>query len=159
MRRCHTVLHFLRNRPEAISQGLHSVKADFSEVAGKRPPAVCSESAVRKLISTKKGSFVMLRLSNQPHNGGAKDGKFEMSFLTSWIPTLVELWAWNLSGSQLVNRGDSPWDDPERRPSHANRRKALRAQIMRGELSIITTAWSLPKKIIRLVQTLMTVAA
>jgi hypothetical protein len=31
------------------------------------------------LISTKKGSSIMLRLQNQPHNGGAKDGEFEMS--------------------------------------------------------------------------------
>jgi len=47
--------------------------------------------------------------------------------LNLWMQPLVELWAWNRSGSQLVNRGDSPWDDPERRPFHANRRKALRA--------------------------------
>jgi len=66
--------------------------------------------------------------------------------LNLWMHTLVELWAWDKSGRQLVDRGDSPWDDAERRPSHANRRKALRGQIMRKELSTITTAWSLPPK-------------
>ena len=71
--------------------------------------------------------------------------------------TLVELWAWNRS--DLVDRSDSPWDDPERRPSHANRRKALRAQIMRDELSTITADWSLPRKILRLTQNLMSLAA
>ena len=79
--------------------------------------------------------------------------------LNLWMHTLVEIWAWRRSGGQLVDRGDSPWDDPERRPSHANRRKALRAQIMQGELFTITTEWSLPRKIIRLAKTLMDIAA
>ena len=38
--------------------------------------------------------------------------------------TLVELWAWDKGGGQLVDRSDSPWDDADRRPSHANRRQA-----------------------------------
>jgi hypothetical protein len=79
--------------------------------------------------------------------------------LNLWMHTLVELWAWHRNGGQLADRGDSPWDDPERRPSHANRRKALRAQIMRSELSTITTMWSLPRKIIRLAESLMALAA
>jgi len=79
--------------------------------------------------------------------------------LNLWMHTLVELWAWDKSGQQLVDRVDSPWDDAERRPSHANRRKALRSQILRNELSTITTAWSLPQKIIQLVESLMALAA
>jgi len=79
--------------------------------------------------------------------------------LNLWMHTLVELWAWDRSGKQLVDRSDSPWDDPERRPSHANRRKALRAQILRNELSTITTTWSLPRKIIQLTENIMKLAA
>jgi len=79
--------------------------------------------------------------------------------LNLWMHTLTELWAWDRSGNQLVNRGDSPWDDPARRPSHANRRKALRSQIMRNELSTITARWSLPRKILRLAENLMALAA
>ena len=79
--------------------------------------------------------------------------------LNLWMHTLVELWAWNKRGEQLVDRSDSPWDDPTRRPSHANRRKALRAQILQNELLQITTEWSLPRKIIRLTQNLMALAA
>jgi len=78
--------------------------------------------------------------------------------LNLWMYTLVELWAWNRSDKRLVDRSDSPWDDPDRRPSHANRRKALRAQILRTELSTITADWSLPRKIIRLAKNLMTLA-
>jgi hypothetical protein len=76
-----------------------------------------------------------------------------------WMHTLTELWAWNQRGEQLIDRSDSPWDDATRRPSHANRRKALRTQIMRNELSTITTTWSLPRKIIRLAENLMALAA
>ncbi len=79
--------------------------------------------------------------------------------LNLWMHTLVELWAWNKSREQLVHRSDSPWDDAERRPSHANRRKALREQIMRNELLTITTKWSLPRKIIQLAESLMALAA
>jgi hypothetical protein len=79
--------------------------------------------------------------------------------LNLWMHTLVELWAWNKSGRQLINRSDSPWDDAQRRPSHADRRKALRQQILRNELSTITAVWSLPRKIIQLAQSLMASAA
>jgi len=79
--------------------------------------------------------------------------------LNLWMHTLVELWAWDKSGRQLVDRSDSPWDDAARRPSHANRRKALRTQILRNELSTITATWSLPRKIIRLAQSLIALAA
>jgi len=79
--------------------------------------------------------------------------------LNLWMHTLVELWAWNRSGLQLVDRSDSPWDDPARRPSHANRRKALRRQIMQNQLSTIATAWSLPRKIIQLAERLVALAA
>lgn len=79
--------------------------------------------------------------------------------LNLWMHTLVELWAWDKPGEQLVDRSDSPWDDATRRPSHANRRKALRAQILRNELLEITTAWSLPRKIIQLAESLMALAA
>ncbi len=79
--------------------------------------------------------------------------------LNLWMYTLVELWAWNKSHEELCDRSDSPWDDAQRRPSHANRRKALRRQILRNELSKITTMWSLPRKIIQLAESLMALAA
>ena len=79
--------------------------------------------------------------------------------LNLWMHSLVEIWGWNKTGTQLIDRSDSPWDDAERRPSHANRRKALRQQILRHELLTITTRWSLPRKIIQLTKSLMTLAA
>jgi hypothetical protein len=75
-----------------------------------------------------------------------------------WMHTLVELWAWNKGHEELCHRSDSPWDDATRRPSHANRRKALRAQILQNELLEITTVWSLPQKIIQLAESLVALA-
>ena len=46
--------------------------------------------------------------------------------LNLWVHTLVELWAWNKSAKTICDRSDSPWDDAERRPSHADKRSALR---------------------------------
>jgi hypothetical protein len=79
--------------------------------------------------------------------------------LNLWMHTLVELWAWDARHDQLCDRSDSPWDDAARRPSHADRRKALRQRIMQNELSKITAAWRLPRKIIQLAQRLMALAA
>ena len=78
--------------------------------------------------------------------------------LNLWMHTLVELWSWDRSHQQLCDRSDSPWDDAGRRPSHADRRKALRKQIFRNELSTITDTGSLPPKIIQLAESLMALA-
>ena len=79
--------------------------------------------------------------------------------LNLWMHTLVELWAWSQQHGQLCDRSDSPWDDAERRPSHANRRKALRKQIMQNEFSTLKTTWWLPQKFVNLAQRLMAMAA
>lgn len=76
-----------------------------------------------------------------------------------WIHTLVELWAWKRRHGQLCDRSDSPWDDADRRPSHANRRKALRQLILQTELSALSRVRSLPRKIVKLAKRLMQLAA
>ena len=79
--------------------------------------------------------------------------------LNLWMHTLVEIWAWNQKHEQLCDRSDSPWDDAERRPSHANRRKALRQRIIQKELSNLQAVWWLPRKFIRLAERIMSLAA
>jgi len=54
--------------------------------------------------------------------------------LTLWLHTLVELWAWKQPAAALRDRTASPWDDPERRPSHADRCKALRRSCIGAEI-------------------------
>jgi hypothetical protein len=54
--------------------------------------------------------------------------------LNLWAYTLVELWAWHRPEEELVDRSASPWDSEWRRPSHADRRKAMLREILRAEI-------------------------
>ena len=63
--------------------------------------------------------------------------------LNLWMHTLVECWAWNKPAEEIRDRSDSPWDDPERRPSHADRRKALRRQTLHNEYLSLSAGASL----------------
>ena len=50
--------------------------------------------------------------------------------------TLVELWAWDKPTSDLTqNRG--VWDDPNRRPSHRNKRQAMQFELKWNEFSSV----------------------
>ena len=50
-----------------------------------------------------------------------------------WSYAAVEWWAWDEPFERLCDREDSPWDDAERRPSHADRRKALQQKCLEEE--------------------------
>lgn len=67
--------------------------------------------------------------------------------LNLWLHTLVELWAWDKPAKELTHREHSPWDDPHRRPSHADRRKALQAACLTEEFSATLPRGSLPPEI------------
>jgi hypothetical protein len=54
--------------------------------------------------------------------------------LNLWLHTLIELWAWARAHAELCDRSASPWDDPTRRPSHADRRNALRRWSVHTEI-------------------------
>jgi len=53
--------------------------------------------------------------------------------LSLWVHTLVEMWAWDRPEASLSDRGDRPWDDASRRPSHADRGKSLRRAMLEEE--------------------------
>jgi hypothetical protein len=78
--------------------------------------------------------------------------------LNLWMHTLVELWSWNRTHAELCDRSHSPWDNANRRPSHADRRKALRRHIMEHELSALVAVRQLPQKILQLAKRLMALA-
>jgi len=78
--------------------------------------------------------------------------------LNLWMHTLVELQSWNHPHGRLCDRRQSPWDDPQRRPSHADRRKALQRQIMQHELSALAAVHPLPRKLLQLTKRLMALA-
>jgi DDE superfamily endonuclease len=70
--------------------------------------------------------------------------------ITLWWHTLIELWAWKKSQKKLTDRSASPWDKPTRRPSHADRRNALRRQCLENEFQSAALLRSIPRKIRRL---------
>jgi hypothetical protein len=48
--------------------------------------------------------------------------------------SVVEAWAWDRADAAVVDRGRAPWDSANRRPSHADKRKALQQEILREEI-------------------------
>src|SRR5208283_435454 len=50
-----------------------------------------------------------------------------------WNYTAVEWWAWQKTFGELVDRSQAPWDETERRTSHAEKRKALQREMLRDE--------------------------
>lgn len=51
--------------------------------------------------------------------------------LNQWLYALVEVCCWDESKPQLTDRGDRPWDNPGRRPSHADRRRTIAREMLR----------------------------
>jgi hypothetical protein len=52
-----------------------------------------------------------------------------------WTFTMTEAWAWDRDAKGLVrHRSASPWDDESRRPSHADKRRAWRRELLGNEI-------------------------
>jgi hypothetical protein len=50
-----------------------------------------------------------------------------------WGYTTVEWWSWDKGAERLCDRSESPWDEAERRPSHADKRHALQQELLAEE--------------------------
>jgi DDE superfamily endonuclease len=70
----------------------------------------------------------------QVRNVYANIGAFAVN-LTMY--SVVEAWAWPRADEELVDRSRCPWDTEDRRPSHADKRKALQREILRGEIQAV----------------------
>jgi hypothetical protein len=52
-----------------------------------------------------------------------------------WAFTMTEAWAWDRAECDLVgHRSQSPWDERPRRPSHADKRRAWRRELLGNEI-------------------------
>jgi hypothetical protein len=51
-----------------------------------------------------------------------------------WTYTMTEAWAWGRKAEDLVDRSASPWDSTPRRPSHADKRRAWRRELLGEEI-------------------------
>lgn len=50
--------------------------------------------------------------------------------LNTWLYSLIELVCWDRPADELVDRSDRSWDHPDRRPSHADRRRRIRREML-----------------------------
>jgi hypothetical protein len=56
----------------------------------------------------------------------------------AWAFTMTEAWAWGRAADDLVgHRSVSPWDDEARRPSHADKRRAWRRELLGNEIRAV----------------------
>lgn len=67
----------------------------------------------------------------QVRNVQPRIGAFNLNL---WMYSLLEVWSWAKSVTELVDRRACPWDEVERRPSHADKRKALQREMLRQEI-------------------------
>lgn len=79
--------------------------------------------------------------------------------LNHWMFTLVELCCWDQKKTKLTNRSDRPWDNADRRPSHADRKRSIRKEML--EKQFLTGLPTSPdrRKFARLVKDLIRLAA
>jgi hypothetical protein len=76
-----------------------------------------------------------------------------------WTYTLTEAWAWEKEASGLADRSASPWDDAERRPSHADKRRAWRRELLADEFRALLRPGMTEEEIVAAAETLLTTAA
>ena len=92
----------------------------------------------------------------QLRNVHANVGAWHMNL---WAHTLVELWAWERPEGELVDRSASPWDSEWRRPSHADRRKAMIREMLRAEFQAASRGPGRAAKLEALAERLLNMAA
>ena len=54
-----------------------------------------------------------------------------------WTFTMTEVWAWDRKDGALVDRSASPWDVASRRPSHADKGRAWRRELLAEEIRAV----------------------
>jgi len=79
--------------------------------------------------------------------------------INAWLYGLVELECWDAEMKQVVDRSDRPWDNPDRRPSHADRRRKIALEMLRNRFMTELPADQLTPKTIELFDELLCLAA
>jgi hypothetical protein len=87
---------------------------------------------------------------------GASAGAFHVCL---WAFTLTEAWAWSRPADELVDRSASPWDSPLRRPSHADKRRAWRRELLGAEIRAVLRPGVTEEEILATVERLLSLAA
>jgi hypothetical protein len=92
----------------------------------------------------------------QVRNVYASLGAFALNLT---LYSVVEAWAWARAAADVMDRSQSPWDQKERRPSHADKRKALQREILRAEIHAAMQGVPKTKEFQKLAQRLLDLRA
>lgn len=79
--------------------------------------------------------------------------------LNQWVYALVELCCWDLAKSKLTDRSDRSWDNENRRPSHADRKRSISREILGKKFLAALPRTPDHRKLRRLFQDLLALAA
>ncbi len=79
--------------------------------------------------------------------------------LNQWMYALVELCSWDSSLEALADRSERPWDNPDRRPSHADKRRAISREMLRKQFTAALPANADTLKLKPLIEHLIRLAA
>ena len=73
---------------------------------------------------------------------------------------MTEVWAWDRCEAGLVgHRSASPWDDKPRRPSHADKRRAWRRELLGEEIRAVLRPGVTEREIAAAAERLLNLAA
>jgi hypothetical protein len=77
-----------------------------------------------------------------------------------WTFTMTEAWAWKRDEKELAgHRSASPWDDVARRPSHADKRRAWRRELLENEIRAVLRAGATEQELQAAAERLLNLAA
>jgi hypothetical protein len=80
--------------------------------------------------------------------------------LCLWTFTMTEAWAWGRAEGELVgHRSASPWDAKPRRPSHADKRRAWRQELLGDEIRAVLRSGVTEREIQAAAERLLDLAA
>jgi hypothetical protein len=76
-----------------------------------------------------------------------------------WTYTMTEAWSWGREAEELVDRSASPWDVASRRPSHADKRRAWRHELLGEEIRAVLRPGATEAEIQATAERLLSLAA
>jgi hypothetical protein len=122
--------------------------ADVLGLVGDRFSLECSFRDVKEVVGAGQ---------QQLRHVWASVGSFHVCL---WTFTMTEAWAWGRDEDALVShRSGSPWDDKPRRPSHADKRRAWRRELLAEEFEAVLRAGTEHEEIRDLARRLLDLAA
>jgi DDE superfamily endonuclease len=92
----------------------------------------------------------------QVRNVYANIGAFALNLT---LYSVVQVWAWARAEEEVMDRSRCPWDQEERRPSHADKRQALQREILWAEIDAAMQHAPKTKEFRTLAKTLRQLAA